>query len=120
DIYEVPLEDGTVRELALYQPRREESYFLDPENLDAEPIHWVGRWRTLKPAMEFAPRTGNFATAWRLADFPRLMFNTTFIAVVGMIGTLLSSICVAYAFARYPIPFKRVLFFILIATIILP
>src|SRR5690606_5759910 len=70
--------------------------------------------------MEFAPRTGNFATAWRLADFPRLMFNTTFIAVVGMIGTLLSSICVAYAFARDSIPFKRVLFFILIATIILP
>ena len=36
------------------------------------------------------------------------------------IGTLLSCIMVAYAFARFPLPFKGALFMILIATIILP
>ena len=49
-----------------------------------------------------------------------MLFNTSFIAVTGVIGTLLSSICVAYAFARFPIPGKRILFLILVATIILP
>jgi multiple sugar transport system permease protein len=37
-----------------------------------------------------------------------------------MIGTIISSICVAYAFARFPIPGKNILFIILIGTIILP
>ncbi len=55
-----------------------------------------------------------------LIDFPRVFFNTAFIAIVGMIGTLLSSICVAYAFARFPIPGKNIYFIILIGTIILP
>jgi multiple sugar transport system permease protein len=37
-----------------------------------------------------------------------------------MIGTLLSSICVAYAFARFPLPGKNILFLVLISTIIIP
>ncbi len=37
-----------------------------------------------------------------------------------MIGTLLSCICVAYAFARFPIPGKNFLFVVLLGTIILP
>lgn len=37
-----------------------------------------------------------------------------------MVGTLLSCISVAYAFARFPIPGKNILFIILIGTIILP
>lgn len=120
EIFKVPLADGLVRELALYKPGRQDSTFIDPENLDAEPIVWEGRWRTLEQVMEFAPRTGNYKAAWELADFPRLIFNTAFIAVAGVIGTLLSCVCVAYAFARFPIPAKRFLFMVLISTIILP
>jgi multiple sugar transport system permease protein len=55
-----------------------------------------------------------------MLNFPLLFRNTLIIAVVGMIGTLLASICVAYAFARFPIPGKNILFIILIGTIILP
>ncbi|MBZ0309192.1 MAG: carbohydrate ABC transporter permease [Anaerolineae bacterium] len=120
EVFKVPLEDGSVRELALYKPGRQESTFIDPENLDAEPILWQGRWRTLEKSMEFAPRTGNYQEAWELADFPQLIFNTAFIALTGVIGTLLSCICVAYAFARFPLPAKRLLFLVLISTIILP
>jgi len=42
------------------------------------------------------------------------------IAIIGMTGTLLSSVSVAYAFARFPLPGKNILFIILIGTIILP
>ena len=112
--------DGQTRQLALLTKGRRESVFIDPADPGAAPITWEGSWRTLDPVYVFAPRTGNFAEAWNGINFPRLLFNTAFIAFVGMIGTLLSCIAVAYAFARFPLPFKGALFMILIATIILP
>lgn len=119
DVVKVPFEDG-VRELALFIKGRQESTFIDPADPTAEPIVWKGSWRTLEPVERLAPRWGNFATAWQQVNFPRLIFNTLVIAVLGVIGTLLSCISVAYAFARFPIPGKRILFLILIGTIILP
>ncbi|MBI5959268.1 MAG: carbohydrate ABC transporter permease [Chloroflexi bacterium] len=119
DLYEVSI-DGTTRTLALYKPGRQSSTFIDPDDPSAEPITWEGKWRTLTAKMEFAPRTGNFKEAWDGIDFPLLFRNTLIVALLGMTGTLLSSICVAYAFARFPIPGKRIIFLILVGTIILP
>ncbi len=119
DVYRVPFEDGE-RRLALLQPGRRESVFVDPDDPAATEIVWEGSWRTLDPVYEWAPRTGNFAEVWRGIKFPRLLFNTAFIAFTGMLGTLVSCVMVAYAFARFPLPFKGVLFMVLIATIILP
>lgn len=118
-IYNVPV-DGEMKQWALFKKGRESSQFIDPENPAAGPIEWQGRWRQLETAMEMDIRWGNFETAWTEIEFPRLLFNTLFIAVVGLIGTLLSSICVAYAFARFPIPAKNMLFLILVGTIVLP
>jgi multiple sugar transport system permease protein len=119
-IYKVPLADGTERELALLQPGRKDSTFIDPSNPDAEPIVWEGAWRTLDGVQSISPHFENYEEVWETAKFPRLFFNTAVIAGAGVIGTLFSCICVAYAFARFPIPFKRVLFLVLISTIILP
>ncbi len=119
NIYRVPTEDG-VRELALVRPGRQESGFIDPDDPEAGVIMWQGSWRTLRSVEVFAPRWGNFGEAWREVKFPLLIRNTLLVAVFGIIGTLASSICVAYAFARFPIPGKRILFMILIGTIILP
>jgi len=117
----VPSEDGsTVRELALLNGTRRSSTFVDPANLDAEPIEWEGRWRQLEPVTEPEWHPENYAEAWELADFPRLLFNTVAIAFFGLVGTVISCVCVAYAFARFPIPAKGFLFMVLIATIILP
>jgi multiple sugar transport system permease protein len=120
DVYNVPLPDGTTRVLALLKPGRKESQFIDPANPTAEPIVWEGAWRTLPAVEVIAPRTGNFAEAWDTINFPRLFGNTLSIAMLGVTGTLLSCISVAYAFARFPIPGKRILFLLLIGTIILP
>lgn len=119
-VYNVPFEDGTVRELALVKPSRRTSQFVDPANPEAGLIDWSGNWRGLEAVASIQPHFENFPEAWEALNFPRLFFNTSLIAVVGMIGTLLSSICVAYAFARFPIPGKNTLFIILIGTIILP
>jgi multiple sugar transport system permease protein len=119
EVFKVPTDDG-IQEWALVRRGREDSSFVDPNNPEAGLIEWDGRWRTLEPVYTLSPRWINYPDAWRMLNFPLLFRNTFVIAVAGMIGTLLSSICVAYAFARFPIPGKNILFIILIGTIILP
>jgi multiple sugar transport system permease protein len=119
-LYKVPTEDGVVHQWALVQKGRRSSQFIDPANPEGGLIEWIGNWRALEPVTTLNPHWENYPTAWNLINFPLLFGNTLAIAVTGMIGTLLSSICVAYAFARFPIPGKNILFIILIGTIILP
>jgi multiple sugar transport system permease protein len=119
-LFEVPFEDGSIRQLALIKPTRRISQFVDPNDPTGEIIEWEGNWRQLKALEEFAPAWGNYAEAWDKVHFPRLFFNTLTIALAGVLGTLLSCISVAYAFARFPIPGKNILFVVLIGTIILP
>lgn len=118
-VYLVPTETGT-RALALAVRTREVSYFLDPERPEEGLIRWEGNWRTLQPAWEFSPRWDNFAQVWKDLDFPILLRNTFAIAVIGAIGTLISSTLVAYGFSRFRFPGKNLLFIILIGTILLP
>ena len=115
----VPI-DGTIRQLALYEPGRKQSTFIDPAAPDAPPIAWIGSWRTLDHVWQFAPHWENFAKVWNLIDYPRLMFNTIAIAVISTIGTLVSCILVAYGFARFRFPGRGLLFTVLVATIFLP
>ncbi|MFL5672675.1 MAG: carbohydrate ABC transporter permease, partial [Chloroflexota bacterium] len=118
-ILRVPV-DGGIRELALFEPGRKQSTFIDPLAPAAAPIVWQGSWRTLENVWEFAPHWENFAKVWSLIDYPRLLFNTLMIALIGTIGTLLSCTLVAYGFARFQFPGRTVLFTLLIATIFLP
>lgn len=119
DVYEVPTDSG-VQRWALVRPGRRASEFVDPANPDAGTFEWQGNWRTLQPVQEVSLAWENFGIAWEAINFPRLFANTLIIAVVGMVGTLISCISVAYAFSRFPIPGKNILFIILIGTIILP
>jgi len=119
NMYTVPLDSGP-KVLALLHEGRSSSDFIDPANPDAPPITWEGKWRTLPQATSFKIHPENFGIAWDQINFPLLFRNTFVIAVTGLIGTLLSCISVAYAFARFPIPGKNVLFLVLIATIIIP
>jgi multiple sugar transport system permease protein len=118
-VYTVPTDQGE-KQLALVKKGRNSSQFADPSNPNAELITWQGSWRTLDPAYVVNPHFENFGVASETINFPLLFRNTLAIAIIGMIGTLLSCICVAYAFARFPIPGKNILFIVLIGTIILP
>jgi multiple sugar transport system permease protein len=120
DVYIVPMPDGTTRNLAIVKQGREQSTFIDPANPGAGEIVWQGRWRTLKRPWTVAPSWGNFKEAWNSINFPRLFFNTLAIAVIGIIGTLLSCTLVAYGFSRFRFPGRDVLFIVLISTLFLP
>jgi multiple sugar transport system permease protein len=118
-LYSVPI-DGTTRELMLVEKGRESSVFVDPKDPSQTPITWQGHWRTLDQAWSFAPDVDNFTTAWTQLDFPKLLRNTFGIAILSTVGAVLSSILVAYGFARFRFPGRNLFFIILIATIILP
>lgn len=119
DVYTVPI-DGETRRLALVKPGRQQSEFVDPSAPESGLITWQGSWRTLDRSWEFAPRVENYADVFDLIRFPKLLFNTIAIAIIGTIGTLVSCTLVAYGFARFRFPGKNVLFMLLIATIFLP
>jgi multiple sugar transport system permease protein len=120
DVYSVPMPDGSVRELALLEPGREASVFIDPADPGAGPVDWEGRWRSLEPVVGFDPQWGNFAEAWNTIDFLRLTGWTLFYALTTMVLTVASSAVVAYGFARFRFPGRGVLFGLLMATILLP
>jgi multiple sugar transport system permease protein len=119
EIFTVPFDDGD-RELALLNPSRSVSEFIDPANPDGGLIEWEGNWRQLEPVREFSIQWSNYPEAWETIDFVRLLFNTLVYAFTTMIGTVIASSMVAYGFARFKFPGKNVLFMILLATIILP
>ncbi|HEY8180433.1 MAG TPA: carbohydrate ABC transporter permease [Candidatus Limnocylindria bacterium] len=120
DVYQVPMPDGTVRDLALTKKGRQESEFIDPADAAAGVIVWQGSYRTLEGAWTFAPHWENFATAWKEMNFPRLILNTALLAIIGTLGTLLSCVLVAYGFARFRFPGRNLLFLLLLSTIFLP
>jgi multiple sugar transport system permease protein len=127
-LYEVPTVDGGTQRWAMVQEGvgAVETYFINPDDLEAGLLAWseqpfaAQQKPTDSPVRQFDAQWRNFATAWDEVDFPRLVFNTLMIAIFGLIGTVISCTLVAYAFTRFPIPFKNVLFMILISTIILP
>jgi multiple sugar transport system permease protein len=118
-LYDVPTDDG-IKRLALIQGYREDSDVYDPAHPEQGVFNIKGRWRTWDPVYEFSPTLENFTKAWSEVNFALLFRNTFAIAIISTIGTLISCILVAYGFARFRLPYKNILFLILMGTIMLP
>jgi multiple sugar transport system permease protein len=118
-VYEVPTEDG-VKQWALYKPSRKSSQFIDPANPEAGPIVWDGQWRSLKSVYRFKPTLDNYKEFLGITKIPLLFKNTLIVALISEVGVLFSSIAVAYGFSRFRIPGIKYIFFLLIATIMIP
>jgi multiple sugar transport system permease protein len=123
ELYYVPTNSGR-QEWALVKKGRQESLFVDPATPEAGPIVWEGKWRTLEPVWEFSAQWENYIRAWNFPGqdftFGRLLWNTFVIGILGTLGTVLSCSMVAYGFSRFRIPYRDLLFMILISTIFLP
>lgn len=118
-LFKVPLEGGT-RVLALVESHTRYSMFLDPENPQAGLIRWDGSMYKLEGIFRLALHWENYVNLWNSMDYPRLFRNTLVVVGLGELGILLSSIAVAYGFSRFRIPGGKFLFFLLIATIMIP
>jgi multiple sugar transport system permease protein len=62
----------------------------------------------------------NYSSAFSFGLWPQWTFNTLFITVMNVIGMVISSSLVAYAFARLQWPGRNFLFAIVLATMMLP
>lgn len=93
------------------------------------PLFWMIS-SSLKPnyqVLESPPRWlphpvvwSNYPEALTYVPFGRYVLNTLFIAVMVILGHVLSCTVVAYGFARYRAPGKNTLFLVLLATMMLP
>ena len=130
DVFKVPLNrcsgfdpnsTGT-RNLAITKKGRQESTFIDPNDLARGEIVCQVSWRALDRPWIFSPSWQNYVEVWNTIPngYWRLLGNTTFYAVITMIGTVISCILVAYGFARFRFPGRDFLFIVLISTIFLP
>lgn len=93
------------------------------------PIFWMlstalkGRWEVLAWPPEWIPANPqwqNFNDALTKYPFDKFFLNTGILVVLNILGEILAVPLVAYAFARLRFPYKRVLFILMIATMMIP
>jgi multiple sugar transport system permease protein len=128
ELYSVPMSrcasvdpsDTSVKNLAIVKKGRQASTFVDPNNPAAGEFTCQVSWRALDRPWVFSPAWENYSRVWETIDMPRLMWNTTFYAIMTEIGVLISCTLVAFGFSRFRFPGRDFLFLVLIATIFLP
>jgi multiple sugar transport system permease protein len=106
------MEDGRVRVKALSPPsvKGQEAVFTPDQ---VEPIRNVGlRWQNYPEALSYMPPETEYGLVY--------LKNTLLIAILSVLGTVLSSSLAAYAFARLRFPGRDAIFAIFLATMMLP
>ena len=121
EVYNVPLDNGQTKNLALVIGFQQDAIFVDPQNPAADPIVWSGGYyKALHRPWIWAPTWSNYADVWKQLEFPRLLGNTAFYAFVSAIGAVISAIIVSFGFSRFRFPGRDFLFVVMVSTIFLP
>jgi len=81
-----------------------------PNEIFANPIVWIPQ----------EPQWRNFVEAWTILPFGKFAINTFVICGLTVVGTVLSSSVVAYAFSRLRWPGRDFFFGLLLGTMMLP
>ncbi|MEJ5224788.1 MAG: hypothetical protein WHV44_10070, partial [Anaerolineales bacterium] len=112
--------DTSVLELAIVTKGTKSSTYVDPNHPERGEFVCNIAWRSLERPWQFAPTWSNYLEVWNSINFPRLLWNTTFYALMTEIGALVSCTLVAFGFSRFRFPGRDFLFVVLISTIFLP
>lgn len=93
------------------------------------PFYWMvaTSLKTLSESLQSPPtwfprhvQVSNYTDAFHAAPFGRYLFNTLFIAGFTVVCNLLTSVLAAYSFAMTDFPGKRVIFAVLLTTLMIP
>jgi len=128
DLFKVPIgkcegfdpNDTSTLVLAIVKKGLKESLFVNPNGLEKGEFKCTVSWRALTRAWKWSPAIDNYKQVISLIKFPRLLWNTTFYAIMTEIGVLISCTLVAFGFSRFRFPGRDFLFIVLISTIFLP
>jgi multiple sugar transport system permease protein len=105
-------EDGSKR-IEITDPAELKGVRFDATAEQIVPVRDVGlRWENYPEALEYLPPETQYGFVF--------LKNTLFLALMTVVGTVLSSALVAYAFSRMRFPGKHVLFLVLLSTMMLP
>ncbi|MEZ0324816.1 MAG: carbohydrate ABC transporter permease, partial [Fimbriimonas sp.] len=106
------LEDGSQRVKVLEPPAlKDQEHVFKPG--ETEPVRHIGlRTRNYPEALSFLPPETNSGLVY--------LKNTLLIVIFSVVGTILSSSIVAYAFSRMKFPGRNALFMLLLSTMMLP
>jgi ABC-type glycerol-3-phosphate transport system permease component len=80
----------------------------------AEIFAWPPTW------LPETPRWENYATAFQAYPLARFMLNSTILVILNIIGELISVPLIAFAFARLNFPGKKILFVLMLSTMMIP
>jgi multiple sugar transport system permease protein len=106
------MEDGRKRVLVLPgQPDAGRSLLVERSQL-AKVRRFGLKWENYSDALDFLPEETHKGLIY--------VWNTVYITILSILGTLLSSSLVAYSFARLRWPGRDALFLVLLATMMLP
>lgn len=119
ELLRVPTGQG-LQTLALVKPGVSSSEFVDPQDPAAGLIEWQGDYHKLAGVYQLNLVWSNFTKLFTTLPFPKMIMNTLLVVLIGEIGVLVSSILIAYGFARFPLPGGDLLFYVVIATILIP
>ena len=72
------------------------------------------------PLFPSNPQWGHYATAWTSGSMSKYMATSAIMTGIIVVGQLITSILAAYAFAFLRFPFKRTLFVVCLATLMIP
>lgn len=72
------------------------------------------------PLFPTNPQWGHYATAWTSGSMSKYMATSAIMTAIIVVGQLVTSILAAYAFAFLRFPFKRTLFVVCLATLMIP
>jgi sn-glycerol 3-phosphate transport system permease protein len=72
------------------------------------------------PFFPFHPQWSNYSVAWNQGDLSNYLKNSVIMTVIIVAGQLVTSILAAYAFAFLRFPFRRTLFLVCLATLMIP
>lgn len=117
-LYDVNL-DGEIKRLAAIRLNPEKSEFRDPEDFTQvyyAPAQQARKVRIVKFHWE------NYRVIWKesLTPFSTFMKNTLMYSTLAVVGEVLSCAIIGYGFARLRAPGKNVLFYLVLATMMLP
>jgi sn-glycerol 3-phosphate transport system permease protein len=72
------------------------------------------------PFYPSSPQWHNYATAWKSGQLSRYLTNSAVMTACIVVGQSVTSVLAAYAFAFLRFPFKRTLFLVCLATLMIP
>lgn len=110
DVQDYP--DGSVR-IHILEPSSLKGTEYKTLSKDVNKVRHVGLdWKNYPDALDFLPPAAHYGLVY--------LDNTLILVILNVLGTILSSSIVAYAFSRMKFPGKNLLFTIVLSTMMLP